>query len=87
MAGTAFMMKKENVVPQLTAEQLIEAETVKFEVDFSIPSFEIELMKLKLAPGGKMVARPAVFEQWVNFAMIGMSLWYQKREHDTWIKS
>ena len=51
-----------NVVPQLTAEQLIEAETVKFEVDFSIPSFEIELMKLKLAPGGKEVARPAVFE-------------------------
>ena len=71
-----FMVKKDNVLPQLTPEQLIEAETVKIEVDFSIPSFEIELMKLKLAPGGRMVARPAVFEQWVNFAMIGMSLWY-----------
>ena len=54
-----------------------EKQVVKFELDISVPSFEIELMKLKLIPGLNQVARPAVFEKWVTYVMIGMSMWLE----------
>ena len=50
---------------------------VKFELDVSVPSFEVEIMKLKLSPGLQQVANPASFEKWVTYAMIGMSLWFE----------
>lgn len=52
-----------------------EIEEVSLEIDASIPSFEVELMKLRLVPGGQEVAKPASFEKWVTYAMIGMSFW------------
>lgn len=58
-------------------EDIEELTAVKFELDVSIPSFEVELMKLKLIPGIKQVANPACFEKWVTFAMIGMSFWLE----------
>ena len=36
-----------------------DVETIKFEMDVSIPSFEVEIMKLKLVPGLGTVADPA----------------------------
>ena len=50
---------------------------VKFELDVSVPSFEIEIMKLKLSPETQQVVNPASFEKWVTYAMIGMSLWFE----------
>ena len=50
---------------------------VKFELDVSVPSFEIEIMKLKLSPETQQVAIPPSFEKWVTYAMIGMSLWFE----------
>ena len=55
---------------------------VKLELDLSIPSFEVELMKLKLVPGVNQVASPATFEKWVSYAMLGMSMWLEQRTYD-----
>lgn len=40
-------------------EDADENHVVKFEFDISVPSFEVELMKLKLMPGVNQVANPA----------------------------
>ena len=64
-----------------------EDDPVQFEVDISIPQFEVELMKLKLVPGLMQVAKPNVFEKWVSFAMIGMSMWVDQRKYDQCIKA
>ena len=44
-------------------------------------------MKLKLIPGLNQVAKPSVFEKWVTYAMIGMSVWLEKRAYDDLIKA
>ena len=60
--------------------------STKFELDISMPSFEVEIMKLKLVPGIKQIVRPAVFENWVSLALIGMSLWLELRDQDSLMK-
>ena len=50
---------------------------VKVEMDISVPSIEFELMKLKLEPETGKVASPAVFESWVTYIMLGMSMWME----------
>ena len=54
-----------------------ENHVIKLELDVSIPSFEVELMKLRLVPGINQVANPATFEKWVTYAMLGMSMWLE----------
>ena len=56
-----------------------EMNVVKMEMDISVPSIEVELMKLKLEPGTGKVANPAVFEGWVTYIMLGMSMWMEQR--------
>ena len=60
--------------------------STKLELDISMPSFEVEIMKLKLVPGIKQIVRPAVFENWVSLALIGMSLWLELRDQDSLMK-
>jgi len=60
---------------------------VKIEMDISVPSFEVELMKLKLVPGQNKVANPAVFELWVTYSMLGMALWLEQRAFDQLMKT
>ena len=59
----------------------------QIEVDVNIPSFEVELMKLKLDPVLKQVAKPRVFERWVTYQMLGMSMWMEKRTFDEDVKA
>ena len=44
-------------------------------------------MKLKLKPGLKQVARPATFESWVEFALLGMQFWLEKRTYDDFARA
>lgn len=64
-----------------------EDDIIQFELDVSIPQFEVELMKLKLDPSLKKVASPAIFEKWVTYSMIGMSMWIEQRKFDQYIKA
>ena len=57
-------------------------ESVKFELNMSIPQFSIKLLKLKLAPGGKSIIRPARFEEWVSLSLDTMKLWTERRMAD-----
>jgi hypothetical protein len=44
-------------------------------------------MKLKLKNGLKQVARPATFESWVEFALLGMQFWLEKRTYDDFARA
>ena len=43
-------------------------------------------MKLKLVPGINQVANPALFELWVTYTMLGMSMWMEQRKYDYYQK-
>lgn len=61
----------------MAAEEQVDYNLVKFELDVSVPSFEVEIMKLKLSRETQQVANPASFEKWVTYAMIGLSFWLE----------
>ena len=62
-------------------------QTVKVEMDVSIPSLEVELLKLKLDSSSGKVGNQAVFEMWVTFTMLGMTMWMEQRTYDQLIKT
>lgn len=72
---TTFITEESEV--EKTATEIQDVEVVKFELDVTVPSFEVEIMKLKLAPGTNTVTEPAIFEKWVTYSMIGMSMWLE----------
>ena len=76
---TTELSDHNNADQSMAAEDKEDYNLVKFELDVSVPSFEIEIMKLKLIPGLQQVANPGSFEKWVTYAMIGMSLWFEQR--------
>ena len=84
----ASMMTEDNEMTSRSEEtKKVDVNIVQFELDVSIPTFEVEFMKLKLIPGLNQVAKPSVFEKWVTYAMIGMSVWLEKRAYDDLIKA
>jgi len=67
---------------QKTIRQIEQSEQVELDFDLNIPSFKIQLLKLKLMPGLKVIAKPAMFDEWVTLSLSGMSLWHEKRLWD-----
>jgi hypothetical protein len=57
-------------------------------MEFKMPSFTIQLMKLKyVMQNGKMTAvSPPTFDQWVTLKLTKMTLWREQRPYDSQMK-